>query len=72
MVNAKTLVDMFGPIPDLSEMRRELTQRIPDASTRLINALQQVERYLDEAKREAEYAERSGIKVLDIHDEHYP
>lgn len=72
LVNAKTLVDMFGPIPDLSEMRRELTKRIPDASTRLINALQQVERYLDDAKREAEYAERSGIKVLDIHDEDYP
>ncbi len=72
LLNARTLIDMFDSATDIVSMRHEIASRIPDATPRLVSALEHVTDYIDEAKREAEYAESKNIRVLGITDGDYP
>jgi len=68
---AKRLVDELGSAQAVFEHRKEIPDLIPDATPRVVEALDCPEA-LERAKREMEFVEKNQLTCLTLQDEAYP
>jgi len=72
LVSLHELYEQMGSATAIAEHRNTITDVLPNAQPRLIQALSQFDEPLQRAEAEMEYCLRYGIKVLDINDIDYP
>jgi len=72
LINTKILYETFGSATAFFENRNDIKSFIPDASPRLIEAVQNVDYALKRAEEEVEFVEKKSVKVLTMNDEAYP
>ena len=72
LVSLHELYEQMGSATAIAEHRNAITDVLPNAQPRLIQALSQFDEPLQRAEAEMEYCLRYGIKVLDINDIDYP
>lgn len=70
-IGAKRLVDEVGSAADVFRCRTELSERLPEISPRVIDALD-CPAAIARAEQEYEFAVKNGIHCLTYHDEAYP
>ena len=72
LLNARTLYDALGSASEVFIHRKDISDIIPDASKRLVEALKNVDDALRVAEKEMEFVEKKHLKVLTIGDDDYP
>ena len=70
--NARVLYDAFGSAKALYENRNDILSVVPDATPRLVNALQSWDEALKRADAELEFIHNKKIAVLCMNDDAYP
>lgn len=72
LLNARTLYDTLGSASEVFAHRKDISDVIPDASKRLVEALRNVDDALRVAEQEMEFVEKKNLKVLTIGSDDYP
>ena len=70
-IGAKHLIDGMGNAVDVFRLRKEIPERIPEVSQRVIEALDCPQAVL-RAEQEYEFIRKNRISCLSFHDEAYP
>ena len=70
-IGAKHLIDGMGNAVDVFRLRKEISERIPEVSQRVIEALDCPQAVL-RAEQEYEFIRKNRISCLSFHDEAYP
>ena len=70
-IGAKHLIDGMGNAVDVFRLRKEIQERIPEVSQRVIEALDCPQAVL-RAEQEYEFIRKNRISCLSFHDEAYP
>ena len=70
-IGAKHLIDGMGNAVDVFRLRKEIPERIPEVSQRVIEALDCPQAVL-RAEQEYEFIRKNRIACLSFHDEAYP
>ena len=70
-IGAKHLIDGMGNAVDVFRLRKEILERIPEVSQRVIEALDCPQAVL-RAEQEYEFIRKNRISCLSFHDEAYP
>ena len=70
-IGAKHLIDGMGNAVDVFRLRKEMSERIPEVSQRVIEALDCPQAVL-RAEQEYEFIRKNRISCLSFHDEAYP
>lgn len=70
-IGAKHLIDGMGNTVDVFRLRKEIPERIPEVSQRVIEALDCPQAVL-RAEQEYEFIRKNRISCLSFHDEAYP
>ena len=70
-IGAKHLIDGMGNAVDVFRLRKEILERIPEVSQRVIEALDCPQAVL-RAEQEYEFIQKNRISCLSFHDEAYP
>ena len=70
-IGAKHLIDGMGNAVDVFRLRKEIPERIPEVSQRVVEALDCPQAVL-RAEQEYEFIRKNRISCLSFHDEAYP
>lgn len=74
LAHARKIVERVGSAADIMQYRKSIRDIIPDASTRLVNALadSSVNECIERAKTEIEFMNKHNIRAIGINDYNYP
>lgn len=69
---ARVLYNTMGSATAVFDNRLDIKSYIPDASTRLVNAMKDVDTAIRRAEKEMEFIAKKNVRIFAMNDERYP